>query len=738
LYNLQIGSDVLNNATETQAKRLFLKHYYRLSGWVEAEKNAHKRMALIRKQHWFVGAISDALADPRAALDPTRAGFKIPPVEIWVYPEDYLRSAKAGLDTGHINNGVRMLALAEKSYSECHKAFYTYRMGTITGAERAETTLKITAAAGAVAATIATGGLAAQAGAGLWGVSAATAVGAGSYGITQETATQAGEYSVGMRKEFDYAAIFKRGAVDAVTTFAGALTGGALSRVFMRALGPYLTNIGDDVLAQLGKQMGLRGALPRDYFLTNAQRFLAEFLGGIGSSPITTTVSVLMQKLTGSKDTPKSAEEFVRLLAREVVQGGIMQLFLGGFMAAHAARVKRPGELPANLVEPTPTGRVVAPELATTLPAAPETAATIRAPVGSAATLPAPPVGLASTIKAPIGAAATLPAPPVGLASTIRAPRGGSVTLPLPPETTTIPRGGSSTLPPLSEMTTIPRGGSTTLPPTSEAVTAPRGGTTRPPAVAGVGGEPLARPPRHLEVTHFDARPETGGKASQDKQWLRELSTDKEFLFKPQTGEQPGFQGEQLGIMAGERYRRAPASAYIARQLGIPTPKVEIVEYGGKIGSLQERVVQGEIVADIGETRPDVYKAIMKSQLKKDMDTFNYLIANMDAHTGNFFALYDPVTKQPLRLIPVDLDTAFPPSGVRYSLGKPRFPHQMPIPKTISRDVFNRLQQLSANRTLLGDVLRKLSLTDAEINGMMFRLDEILQKVASGGAKVVP
>ena len=750
VYNLQIGTDVLNNATKIQAQRLFLKHYYRLSGWVEAEKNAHKRMQQIRKQHWFVGAISDVLADPMASLDPLRAGFKIPPVEIWERPLVFLQSARAGLDTGHINNGVGMLVLAEKSYSECHKAFYTYRMGTIAGAERAETTLKITAAAGAVAATIATGGLAAQAGAGLWGVSAATAVGAGSYGITQEAATQAGEFHVGMRKKFDYAAIFKRGAVDAVTTFVGALTGGALSRVFMRALGPYLTNIGDDVLGQLGKQMGLRGALPRDYFMTHAQRFMAEFLGGIGSSPFTTTVSVLMQKLTGDKDRPKTAEEFVRLLVREMVQGGIMQLFLGGFMAAHAARVKKPGVLPANLVEPAPTGRAVAPEAAATirepvgraatLPAPPpELASTIKAPIGSAATLPAPPPELASTIKAPVGSAGTLPAPPPELASTIKAPGGRSVTLPLPPEAITTPRGGSTTLPPLSEATTIPRGGSTTLPPISEAVTAPRGGTTLPPTVAGVGGLPAVRSPvRTLKTTHFEARPEKGGKASEGKLWLHERSTGKEYLFKPRRGERSGFMGEEAGILAGERYRRAPAAAEIAKRLGVETPKAEIVEYDGQIGSLQERVVQGETVAKISETRPDVYHAIMESQLKRDMDTFNYLIANMDAHTGNFMALYDPVTKQPLKLIPIDLDASFPPSGVRFSAGMAFPPYQMPIPKTISREVFNRLQHMSANRTRLGDVLRKLNLTDAEVNGVMTRLDRILHRVASGGATVVP
>jgi hypothetical protein len=147
--------------------------------------------------------------------------------------------------------------------------------------------------------------------------------------------------------------------------------------------------------------------------------------------------------------------------------------------------------------------------------------------------------------------------------------------------------------------------------------------------------------------------------------------------------------------------------------------------------------VQGETLAKIAETRPDVYDTIMKSQLKRDMDTFNYLVANMDGHTGNLMALYDPVTKQPLKLIPIDLDAAFPPSGVRFSVGMAIPSHQMPIPKTISRDLFNRLQHMDANQARLGDMLRKF-LTDAEVNGVMTRLDRILRRIASGGATVVP
>ena len=245
------------------------------------------------------------------------------------------------------------------------------------------------------------------------------------------------------------------------------------------------------------------------------------------------------------------------------------------------------------------------------------------------------------------------------------------------------------------------------------------------------------RPHRLLEAHDYDAKPIKEG-ANRGKLLLTHKATGQKFLFKPRSGE-VDIIGGNVGIVSGERYRRAPAAAYLAREAGIPSPAAEIVIWraSGKdeIGSLQDWITEGQAAGKFyGQP---VYRSAAKSQLKLDLDAFDYVIANMDRNPGNWKIVLDPQTNAVQKVIPIDMDASLPPGPGRYSHGQVMAPHQPALPATISRGLYDRLLQMSTNRTAIETELQ-LFLQPSEIQGVFTRLDELLQSIRGGHIQVVP
>ena len=51
----------------------------------------------------------------------------------------------------------------------------------------------------------------------------------------------------------------------------------------------------------MGEALGMKGPLPRDFFLTGGQRFIADFLAGIGTTPLTVAVTTAINRFTGPR-----------------------------------------------------------------------------------------------------------------------------------------------------------------------------------------------------------------------------------------------------------------------------------------------------------------------------------------------------------------------------------------------------------------------------------------------------
>jgi Domain of unknown function (DUF4157) len=370
-YNLRIGQETLQGATRDQVIAALRRYQRRLRNSVDSDEERYRLQRALREDQWIVGAIADFAG-----------GVELPPRDFMSTSRVTLNAVDATLSRGDIELSIRGLQQADQFWRAAHRLLYDYIEGTISGAETTVTALEVTAAAGAVAATVVTGGVAAEAGLGLLGTSAAVGGVAGGYGATQEYAGQVGEVLTGTRRDFDVGAILRRGATDAVIGFVGALAGGALSRYATRFFGSYLSNISNEALVELGEHLGMRGALPRDFFLTNGQRFIADFLGGAGATPLTVAVGNVMRRLTGGGPLP-NAEEFARQVIDEMVRGGAIQVFLGAITHGRggSARSGSRGSTPPESPPPSPVSRSAGEPTSSARPAPRAAEANSTAPV---------------------------------------------------------------------------------------------------------------------------------------------------------------------------------------------------------------------------------------------------------------------------------------------------------------------------------------------------------------------
>jgi hypothetical protein len=242
-------------------------------------------------------------------------------------------------------------------------------------------------------------------------------------------------------------------------------------------------------------------------------------------------------------------------------------------------------------------------------------------------------------------------------------------------------------------------------------------------------------PKRVLDANDYHVKALNVG-ANLGKRIVTHKVSGETSLFKPAEGEQEII-GSTRGIAPRQRFRRAPAAAYLGREAGIATPSAEMViwrDENGKeeIGSLQKWTREGRAA---GGFTGDEYKRIAASQPKLDLDAFDFVIGNMDRNEWNWKVVLDPQTKAVLSVIAIDMDSSLPPGAERFTFGGPYPPYQEDLPPAISRVLYDRLRDMRTNRARIERELGEF-LDKSEIDGMFARLDEVLAAVLNGRIKV--
>ena len=250
---------------------------------------------------------------------------KLPSVNLFWHARDLTFQSADLLIAGKVELAGLYLMEAGKAYVKAMTTLRTYQHRSMMGASRAVSVLKATEVVGTVAATIATGGLAAEAGAGLTGVALASSEGAGVSAALQNETEQASSINLGMRKGYDVREIAAKGGAEAITAFVGTITGGRIAKLFEETLGPILTKLS----------------------LSSAwQAVLNDAAAGSLSAPVAAATHIVTERIISGEETPTSAQEVWELIKEETVKGGIIHVALGILMRKYGvgATSGKPGE----------------------------------------------------------------------------------------------------------------------------------------------------------------------------------------------------------------------------------------------------------------------------------------------------------------------------------------------------------------------------------------------------------
>jgi uncharacterized protein DUF4157 len=238
-------------------------------------------------------------------------------------------------------------------------------------------------------------------------------------------------------------------------------------------------------------------------------------------------------------------------------------------------------------------------------------------------------------------------------------------------------------------------------------------------------------PFRTLDESAWVVEKPIGGDATNQglssKELLRNTQTNEKYLFKPSEGEAATMHQMQ-GVTQGSYFTRAAAASEIAQKMpsvGKDMPVVIIVQYKGRLGSLQPWVEGTTGLNDIFRTNPKLFQQIIATpEYKKwraNLDAYDYVMNNLDRNLGNIMVKLGPGDKVE-RFFAIDQDITLA-TGPR--MADPASMKSTNIPAKISRTTYGELIRMKENEASIRAGLQA-TITEAQIQGMFLRLKTML------------
>lgn len=310
-----------------------------------AEKEALVALHTNREGHPVVGAVAEAVGGVKAGFH----SVKIPDAGIWDQVSAQLEKAHAlsAGDAADIEGAKREMATAVRLFQEAHRKVYEYRSRTEGGAETAITMLRGVEIGCDITLTILSAGLgaaevnvlklgargvfklaASQAGKSLLKTGLRAAAVGGADKLAQGAAGDAAAHAMGVEGEFDAAKVVREAGEAAVMNLLGVLVGGALNKVFMRAVGQIIgSRMAPEALLAVAERYGVSGVVPAELFVSKGWRFLVGVAGDGCTTALVTALAVTAEQLrTGGKK--PTGEQFVSMVVEQMVRNGLLQIIL--------------------------------------------------------------------------------------------------------------------------------------------------------------------------------------------------------------------------------------------------------------------------------------------------------------------------------------------------------------------------------------------------------------------------
>ncbi|HEX5013959.1 MAG TPA: hypothetical protein VFV72_07330 [Candidatus Limnocylindrales bacterium] len=209
--------------------------------------------------------------------------------------------------------------------------------------------------------------------------------------------------------------------------------------------------------------------------------------------------------------------------------------------------------------------------------------------------------------------------------------------------------------------------------------------------------------------------------------------TGQKHLFKPSDQEAEVARAADRGIEPGTYSTRAVGAELAAKDLGFRTPHVELVDIGGRKGSLTEWW-EMESIEDFAKRDEPAFQALQATpefkHARARLDALDFLINNVDRglNTGNYLIEFGPDGSFK-DLHPLDSELSFTSTVERARVGV----YANDLPRTYDAEMIGNLQDIGRNRQAFVDKLRPL-VGDEAIPGILARLDQLLGDAAMKGA----
>ncbi len=323
----------VHNIPAEEAQQLLTHIAAGIDNFIAAGREGHAYLIHVQSDMWITSTITDWVG-----------GHVIPPYSIWESPFTSMTHARTYMERGNIRDALQAMHQAARMANNASSRLAQYREDTAQGVAQVQVYLEYTEAAGAVAATVVTGGLAE----GVLATAAVAATTAGVYAAAQNAAGQGSEIHSGLRQTFDVMDMLRRGAREAIVGFVGAITGGALKAGFGRIISRFMQN--PNILLTISNALGENGPRLAEFIASNLARLSTEFISFIGSTAISTAVSNVVTRLLGNAQDMAALrrveeEGFLRQIWHALVQGGVtaaLIAFLQHSMPTRSSSVRAP------------------------------------------------------------------------------------------------------------------------------------------------------------------------------------------------------------------------------------------------------------------------------------------------------------------------------------------------------------------------------------------------------------
>jgi hypothetical protein len=259
---------------------------------------------------------------------------------------------------------------------------------------------------------------------------------------------------------------------------------------------------------------------------------------------------------------------------------------------------------------------------------------------------------------------------------------------------------------------------------------------------AAPAAQPASGAPR-LDPERFQVSSKAMLDGTMTKVRLQDATTGKEYLFKPNAPDMPlALRAVDAGMTPDTIANRAKASEVAAHHFEIDSPSVQIVEYDGQVGSLQEWRSSKDTLSlrQMEDRHPDLYARVTASpeyaKLRADLDTFDYVVNNLDRNDGNLLLTLDD-SGNVVGLAAIDNDLTFT-KGVDRFLDTGTWARG--LPEQYSREMVSKLRVIAADPEGMRKALASY-LSSEEIEASITRvrriLDDVDAKTAARGEAAV-